>query len=477
MSRAFVSLVSLALLATACNRPSDAATTKPPHEHGAEETSAPQLDPDQLAKDIQTLADDGWAGRFTKDLEHLGAAADYIAASHKAAGIKPVGSSYRVEFEYPNGKEPGDAYYLWIVRGSDTLQIPQADVPPAAFGPRRAVVGTPVWVAADSTRGVEGRAVLTPAPSTDVHGRVQALASAGASAVLFVTESLPDPIAKPPTDSIGAAWVTTATATASLNLPGGEAPKEAIDLEGIKISMARSEKEVHSTAPNVVAWIEGSERPDEIVLLGAHYDHIGTKEFGTFCRGPENDTDPDDVICNGADDNASGTALLMNIARAMGESGYRPKRSLVFAHFAGEELGLHGSRGLAESPPAAAPFNSGHVVAMLNMDMVGRLAEDGVEVGGEKTSTAWPGLIAAATPKDLEIKHPASVTGRSDHAHWFRQGIPVLFFFTGLHADYHRTSDEFETLNLDGIAEIGELVLGITLALAEGAEIPATPKK
>lgn len=477
MSRALASLVSLALLATACNRPSDGPSTKPPQGSGQAEATPPKLDPEQLAKDIQTLADDGWAGRFTKDLEHLGVAADYIAASHKAAGIQPVGSSYRVEFEYPTGKEPGDAFYLWVDSESDTVQVHEADVQPAAFGPRRAVVGTPVWVAASSTEGVKGRAVLTPAPEGDVHVRVQALASAGASAVLFVTEHLPAAVAEPPTDSIGAAWITTANATTSMKLPSGPAPKQAAELEGIKISMARSEKEVHSTAPNVVAWIEGSERPEEIVLLGAHYDHIGTKDFGTFCRPPENDTDPDDVICNGADDNASGTALLMNIARAIAKSGYRPKRSLVFAHFAGEELGLHGSRGLAETPPAVAPFSTGHVVAMLNMDMVGRLAEDGVEVGGEKTSAAWPAIIAAAAPASLKVKHPEAVTGRSDHAHWFRQGIPVLFFFTGIHADYHRTSDEFETLNLAGIADIGELVLGVTLALAEGAEVPATPKK
>ncbi len=473
MSRAFASLVSLALLATACNRPTDGPSTKPPQ---GTEVAPPQLDPEQLFKDLQTLADDGWAGRFTKDLAHLGVAADFIAASHKAAGIQPVGTSYRVEFDYPTGKEPGDAFYLWVDRDSDAVQVQEADVRPAAFGPRRAVVGTPVWVAADSTQGVAGRPVVTPAPLADVHARVQALASAGASAVLFVADTLPAPIAEPPTDSIGAAWITTANAATFLRVPTDAAPKKAAELTGIKISMARSEKEVRATAPNVVAWIEGSERPEEIVLLGAHYDHIGTKDFGTFCRSPDDDRDPEDVICNGADDNASGTALLMNIARAIGTSGYRPKRSLVFAHFAGEELGLHGSRGLAESPPAVAPFSTGRVVAMLNMDMVGRLAEDGVEVGGEKTSAAWPALIAAAAPDSLKVKHPEAVTGRSDHAHWFRQGIPVLFFFTGLHADYHRTSDEFDTLNLSGIADIGELVLGVTLALADGAEVPAAQK-
>jgi hypothetical protein len=110
------------------------------------------------------------------------------------------------------------------------------------------------------------------------------------------------------------------------------------------------------------------------------------------------------------------------------------------------------------------------------MDMVGRLGES-LEVGGEKTSPAWPALLQEAAPADLALEHPASVTGRSDHAHWYRQGIPVLFFFTGLHDDYHRSSDEFETINLEGMERIGTLILGVALRLADGAEIPAVPKE
>ena len=474
MLRAFASFVSLALVVPACNRATVDGDTTPPTTVST--SARPTLDPARMAKDLQTLADDGWAGRYTKDLEHLGLAADFIADSHRQAGLSPVGDDYRVDFEYTAGKEPGDAFYLWVERDGNAVQLAETDVPPAAFGPRRAVIDTPVWVAADSLQGVKGRAVLTPLAGGDAKARIEALASAGASAVLFEVESLPTdgtPLADAP---LSAAWITTATARASLSLPEGTAPRKATALEGVRISMARSEKEVTATAPNVLAWIEGSEHPEQIVLLGAHYDHIGTKDFGTFCRGPEDDPDPEDVICNGADDNASGTALLMNIARAIGTSGYRPKRTLVFASFAGEELGLFGSKALAENPPAAAPFAGGEVVAMLNMDMVGRLGDKPLEVGGETTSPAWPGLLSTATPEGLSLKHPASVTGRSDHAHWFRQGIPVLFFFTGLHADYHRSSDEFEGIDHDGMAKIGELVLGVTLQLADGVAIPAVPK-
>src|SRR5690606_8622776 len=101
-----------------------------------------------------------------------------------------------------------------------------------------------------------------------------------------------------------------------------------------------------------------------IVMLGAHYDHIGTAEAGMMCREKDGDG-----ICNGADDNASGTAMVLEVARAMAEARYRPARTIVFAHFAGEELGLLGSKALAAAPPKAAPFDGGQVVAMINLDM------------------------------------------------------------------------------------------------------------
>ncbi len=429
------------------------------------------LDADAIMKDLSTLADDGWAGRFTKDLDHLGPAADYIAASHERAGLAPVGSGYRVDFEYVSGKEPGDAFILWVERGEDTKQLPASAAQRVSFAKARAVVATAAWIADGRTEGVRDRLVLTPSPSTNVAARLKALAEAGARAVLFVGDA---PLPEVEID-LASAVVSPTLAAAEFGLPDGAAPNTAQPLDGLRLSLARAEEEVKSIAPNVLGWVEGTERPNEIVLLGAHYDHIGTKEFGTFCRGPEEDSDPEDAICNGADDNASGSALLMNIARAFGESGYAPKRTVVFAHFAGEELGLLGSKALAESPPPGAPFEDAEVVAMLNMDMVGRLGDEGLQVGGEKTSPAWPELIAASAPEALTITHPASVTGRSDHAHWFRQGIPVLFFFTGLHADYHRTSDEVSTINLQGIADIGTLVLGLTKALADGADIPRVP--
>ncbi len=477
----FISLCTTAIgSSAACTRPTGGDRAPlPPIREQSSAAAGLALDPERMVVDLQTLSADAWQGRFTKDPEHLGKAAQYIAQSHRTAGIRPVEADYLVDFTFVSGKVPGDGYYVWVERDGGTSELDAKTVLAAGFSEQKAVFGNAAWVADGSTRGVAGHVVVTPAPPTDVAARARALAADNAVAVLFVADTLPD------ADSVRAslqgidlavAFVTAPQARSALGLPDGPAPHNAQPLDQVRLSLARNEKELTAHAPNVLAWIEGSEHPEEIVLLGAHYDHIGTKANGVFCRGPGNDSDPDDTICNGADDNASGTALLMAIARAFAEAHYRPKRTLVFAHFAGEELGLLGSKALAERPPTVPPFDRGTVVAMLNMDMVGRLSSDGVEVGGEKTSPAWPALLAEAAPAELTVTHPAAVTGRSDHAHWFKRGVPVLFFFTGLHGDYHRTSDEFERVNTEGMRSIGTLVLGVTKALADGAEIPAIEK-
>lgn len=467
-------LLPFMLLACTKSTSTDDAKTNVPTADTSESIPL-TLDHAKISEDLRTLADDGWAGRFTKDLEHLGKAADYIAASHKRAGLTPVGSSYRADFEYVSGSEPGDAFIVWLERGPQTQQLDDGLVTPLSFSSKKAIVGGAVWLAESSANDVKGALAITPVPQGPLQPRLEALKDAGAAAVILVGEDIPKGHDLTDLD-LAVGFMRRQDAT-PLGLPQGKPPAKPAALPDTKLSITRTEKRVMATAPNVLAWIEGSEHPDEIILLGAHYDHIGTKDFGTFCRGPADDPEPEDTICNGADDNASGTALLMAIARAFGNAGYRPKRSIVFAHFAGEELGLFGSRALFESPPDAAPFAGGKVVAMLNMDMVGKLGADGVQVGGEKTSSAWPALIETHAPSTLSIVHPDSVTGRSDHAHWMRDGVPILFFFTGLHADYHRTSDEFDGINFEGIGQIGTLVLGVAQAAADGVAIPPMPKK
>jgi hypothetical protein len=223
--------------------------------------------------------------------------------------------------------------------------------------------------------------------------------------------------------------------------------------------------------PNVVGMIRGSKKPKEIVVIGAHFDHIGTDEEGHgHCRAV-GEAKNRDAICNGADDNASGTAVVLEVARVLAQRP-PPKRTLVFALFSGEEIGLYGSRALADAPPNVEPFAGGKVVAMVNIDMVGRLGDQGLAVGGVGSSPAWMKMFDEIGTLGIPTVYDRSVTSRSDHANFYRHDIPVVFFFTGVHADYHRPGDEVAQINRDGLATIGELTLGLVERLGDGRKIP-----
>ncbi|MCR9164920.1 MAG: M28 family peptidase [Nannocystaceae bacterium] len=232
-------------------------------------------------------------------------------------------------------------------------------------------------------------------------------------------------------------------------------------------------------APNLLGQIVGK-RTDEFVILGAHYDHIGTDEDGRgHCRAiVEGETK--DVVCNGADDNASGTAVVVEVARVLASRPEPPERTVVFALFAGEELGLLGSRAMAASPPAA--WKGATPVAMVNIDMVGRLRPDpGLLVGGVGSSPQWMGLFETAGWGDIPITFDRSITTRSDHAAFYKLGMPVIFMFTGVHGDYHAPGDEASRIDPVGLGKVGNLTLGVIEQIAGGAAIefaePATPEE
>lgn len=213
-------------------------------------------------------------------------------------------------------------------------------------------------------------------------------------------------------------------------------------------------------APNVVAVLPG--KTAELVVIGAHFDHIGNSETGMCSEVVRKDVS--DKICNGADDNASGTAMLVELARAIVASGEQPQRTIVFTHFSGEELGLLGSKALAHD----ARFPMDRVVAMVNLDMVGRLGAQGLAIGGISTSNEWMPLLERLGHREMEVLYEGSTTTRSDHAWWFHRAVPVLFFFTGIHGDYHRAGDELDEISREGLDKIGGLVGGVVWALASG---------
>ncbi len=237
-------------------------------------------------------------------------------------------------------------------------------------------------------------------------------------------------------------------------------------LAGVELALTVGIEAVHTQVPNVLASLPGGDLAGEIVLIGAHYDHIGRAGQGQCSAAREGDEV--DEICNGADDNASGTAMVLELARAWKASGRTPRRTIVFTHFAGEELGILGSKALAEKPP----FELKRVVAMVNLDMVGRLGPKGLAIGGLGSSDAWMPLLDEVGSAGLEVLYEASVATRSDHASFYRKNIPVLFFFTGVHSDYHRPGDHADKINLVGMDAIGKIVGGVMLRLGDGHKVP-----
>ena len=216
-------------------------------------------------------------------------------------------------------------------------------------------------------------------------------------------------------------------------------------------------EEIRQPTENVVAVLPGSDPRliNESVVIGAHYDHIGLGHYGT------RDSSTEGQVHHGADDNASGTAVLLELARRLSRSDSRPARTIVFAAFSAEELGLFGSRHYVNQPAQLASTR-----AMINLDMVGRLRDGRVTVFGTRSAQEFSAMVkSAASELGLEISESDGI-GRSDHMSFYSKKIPALHFFTGVHADYHRPSDTWDKLNLEGMAKITELVLATARSIA-----------
>lgn len=227
---------------------------------------------------------------------------------------------------------------------------------------------------------------------------------------------------------------------------------------------------------NIWAYIEGSEKPDEVLVISAHYDHVGMMNGEVF---------------NGADDDGSGTVALLEIAQAFMEAkkaGYGPKRSILFLHVTGEEHGLHGSRFYSENPL----FPIANTIADINIDMIGRRDDEHKDngnyvyvIGSDRLSTDLHNINEAANSKytklTLEYKYndrkdPNRYYYRSDHYNFAKKGIPSIFYFNGVHADYHKEGDEPEKIEYDLLTKRTQLAFVTAWELANRAERPVVDK-
>jgi len=226
-----------------------------------------------------------------------------------------------------------------------------------------------------------------------------------------------------------------------------------------EVDITRKEVEVQ----NVVAVLEG-EGPlaNETVVVGAHYDHLG--------RGGEGSAKPgSDEIHNGADDNASGTAALLEVAHLLKSRSKPLARRVVLIAFTGEERGLLGSAEYVRTPP----YPLDQTVTMINFDMVGRLQNNKLILNGTSTAEEFDPWIDELNERHgFELTKSPGGYGPSDHATFYAKKIPVLHFFTGSHTDYHRPSDDFELLNVEGMRRVSQFVADLTARVANAAERP-----
>ncbi|WP_158568910.1 M20/M25/M40 family metallo-hydrolase [Chitinophaga silvisoli] len=398
-----------------------------------------------LQAHITYLASDKLEGRLTGSPgEQL--AAGYISAQMKQAGLAPKGENgYLQTFPVNEGKTIAPASSLTI---NNNALTPIEQYIPLPFSAEKSAKGE-VMPAVNEPDNIWLLNVkdFEADPHTDpleVYKQAAAeAAKAGATGVVFYNgpESAADVhkwLSRESTPlTIPVMWVTDGISKTMENA------------EEVKVSMNVAFGTSKRTGTNVIGFLDN--KAPATIIIGAHFDHLGKGE-------DHNSLSPNDKsIYNGADDNASGTAALIELARML-KSAHFNKYNFLFTAFSGEELGLFGSKYLADH----SPIDLGTVDYMINMDMIGRLdTSKGLQIGGIGTSPAWPELVKSVTPAGLKLTLDSSGTGPSDHTSFYLKNVPVLFFFTGSHADYHKSSDDADRINYNGEMVVLKMVYDI----------------
>jgi len=413
-----------------------------------------QLTLTNLQNHIHFLADDRLEGRRagTKGEE---LAMDYISDQFKQIGLRPKGTEgYYQNFDINEGKQVNPETHFVI--NDKELKLNE-DYFPFVYSPDITIEALPAialqepglpWFI-DLKDAMDENASNPHFDLPDyIHRQAIDLQKKGAAALIFYNNSAKDDELKfegkdkAEKTGIPVIYVTKSAAKKYLNDASAS-----VDMK-LKVSIGEKKRIGH----NVIGYID--EGAPNTIVLGAHFDHLGYGEDGSsMLRTKEH------LIHNGADDNASGTAALIELARLLKNSKL-DKNNYLFIAFSGEELGLFGSKYFVENPT----ISLSNINYMINMDMVGRLNDSSrvLTIGGYGTSPEWSSLINTKTKKSpFVIKLDSSGTGPSDHTSFYRKDIPVLFFFTGLHADYHKPTDDFDKINYKGELEVVNYIYSI----------------
>jgi hypothetical protein len=407
-----------------------------------------------LKSHVGYLASDALEGRRT-GTAGADVAKDYLVNQYAQMGIGPKGTSgYLQKFEINEGLQIDPATHFSV--NNIQLKI-EKDFFPLATSASTSVTGNPAMALHEKGQPwfkdiKEALEENKSNPHFDVEAwiknEVTTAASKGATSfIVYNTGSIVDNIQFNKNDKSAAFSIPVIYLTAAGLLYFTD-PSATLNIQ-LKVQIVEKKR----AATNVAAYIHNGAA--NTVVIGAHYDHLGYNE-------DKNALDTGHVIHNGADDNASGTSALLEIARLLQQKS--PKHNnYLFLHFSGEELGLLGSKYWIENPTMPGAINY-----MINMDMVGRYdTSHKLTVGGYGTSSKWSQIWkAVSTP--LVVKFDSTGSGPSDHASFYRAGVPVQFFFTGSHPDYHKASDDADKINYEATAQIVTLayqMMGITDSL------------
>ena len=454
---------------------------------------------EELRTHVKYLSSDELEGRRTGTRGNL-LAAGYISGEFVQYGLEPVNGSYLHDFPYLKSVTAGPANSFAFLgqktNGAEEYKqlLPKLDFAPLSFSSNGSVDGEIAFVGYGISApdrkyddyqnvDVDGKIVMMlrySPPNLSYHdkekdlliyaGTVTKVLTArekGASGIIMVDlDGYGD---RPMSTSLMRGFTDAGMPVVSVR-PGAldwfrdaeglsiVEVREGIDKNRVPNSFLIEGKEASITtdlrfdrvnAPNVLGMVPGNNPTlkDEIIIVGAHFDHLGHGGSGSRHR------DSDSAIHNGADDNASGTAGVIGLARYYGATRSN-RRTIIFIAFNGEEEGLLGSAALVDNPP----FNTENVVAMINLDMIGRLGNNELVVQGTGTATEWEEILERANSGGLLVKSVKDGFGPSDHSSFYAKQIPVLFFFTGLHGDYHRPSDDWELVNYEGLHDVVDLV-------------------
>jgi len=425
---------------------------------------------ESLEKNIAYLADDRLEGRRA-GTEGEKAAYEFIISQFKAARIPAKGTDgYLQQFEINDGKKINNTTFFKV--DGKAMQVGK-DFFPLAFSASMEVAETPVAISL-SESGVpwfkDIDIVLDENehnPHFDIYEYIRKEAviakEKGATAlVIFNNENKEDNIRfngkdKSETAPIPVLYLTREGKAAYL--------KEAASLYDIGIKVALGE--ARRTGHNVIGYIDN--KASSTIVIGAHYDHLGYGEDGNSMlrEGAKQ-------VHNGADDNASGTAALIELGKILVKSKKARGNNYLLIAFSGEELGLLGSKYFSEHPTV----DLSAVNYMINMDMVGRIDDKNtVTIGGYGTSPTWGEVVHAQSKVPFTIKVDSSGTGPSDHTSFYRKNIPVLFFFTGTHSDYHKPSDDADKINYTGTLYIVRYINTLIESVNKKGKLQFTPTR